>query len=326
MAVYTALSARELGALVRQWDETPLSAYGGIAAGVENTTYWLRLGKRKYVLSLYEKPLRSAEIAFFLSLMQHLADAGLPVPRPLRTRAGAPWASVKGRRCALMPFLPGASLRTPKPPACRALGALLAQLHARALSFPQRRPNPLGPRAWRALLLAAHKAHPLPPEQMRCARRARAHYAAAWPARRALPRGLIHSDVFPDNVFFRRGEISALMDFSFACEDFLLYDVAIALNAWAFAPRPPWRFDADRASALLAGYQTRRALTRAEQAALPILAGGAALQFFLTRQQEWGRRQTNALKDKVESVKDPREYFVKLQFLHAHGAALTELA
>ena len=115
------------------------------------------------------------------------------------------------------------------------------------------------------------------------------------------------------------------MDFSFACEDFLLYDVAIALNAWAFAPKPPWRFHMPQARALLAGYQGRRAFTAAEKTALPTLAGGAALQFFLTRQREWARRQTNALKKKAHAAKDPQEYFVKLQFWRADGTNLSGL-
>jgi len=322
MAVYTALSARDMGALTRQWCAAPLTDYGGIAAGVENTTYWLRLGRRKYALSIYEKPMAVKDLRFFLSLMDHLADAGLPVPRPLTTRRGTPLASVKGKPCALTPFLPGASLKRPSAKACRALGALIAEMHASAASFAPRRKNPLGRDGWARLLRAIRTTNPLPDAQWQFAQDAMAHYTAAWP--KALRRGIIHNDMFPDNVLFRGGKISGLMDFSFACEDVLLYDVAIALTAWAFAPQRPWAFDDKKAAALLAGYQQRRALTAPERRALPILAGAAALQFFLTRQQEWGRRQTSALKD-AGAGKDAREYFAKLQFLRAHGDALAAL-
>jgi homoserine kinase type II len=213
--------------------------------------------------------------------------------------------SVRGKPAAIVTFLSGLSVRRPGVAHCREAGAGLAQLHLAAEGFPLARENDLGQAAWAPLFAGLEAdAEALKPGLSRTIAADLAHLAAAWP--RDLPAGVIHADFFPDNVFFAAGKFAGAIDFYFACNDALAYDIAVALNAWCF--EPDGSFNITSARALVAGYESRRPLSAAERHALPVLAHGAAMRFFLTRLADWGATPAGAL----VRPKDPLEYERKL--------------
>jgi homoserine kinase type II len=307
MAVYTEVRDDELSRFLAGYDVGQLLSYKGIAEGVENTNYLVSTERGPLFLTLYEKRVNSADLPFFLALMEHLAGAGIPCPVPVRDRKGEALAALAGRPAALITFLNGVSVAAPRSEHCAAVGRALAELHLAGQSFAPRRANALGLAGWRALFerlkgnadaIAAGLAAMIEGELD--------HLEASWP--RALPAGVIHADLFPDNVFFLGPRISGLIDFYFACNDALAYDVAVALNAWCFAADQ--RFELAHGKALLAGYASVRPFSAAERDALPLLARGAALRFLLTRAWDW----LHTSKDALVKKKDPGEFVRRLDF------------
>ncbi|MET0745503.1 MAG: homoserine kinase [Microvirga sp.] len=310
MAVYTDVSDEELGAFLETYDIGAVLSYKGIAEGVENTNYILRTSAGSYILTLYEKRVREADLPFFLSLMQHLARRGLNCPLPVVNRAGEALGRLAGRPAVIITFLEGVAVRRPKAQHCAALGTALARLHEAGRDFPMTRPNSLSLEAWPALFAGAEaQADRVASGLAERTRRELADLQARWPA--GLPGGIIHADLFTDNVFFMGEAVSGLIDFYFACTDAYAYDVAICLNAWCF--EADGSFNHTKGRALLAGYQAIRRLEEAEAAALPVLCRGAALRFMLTRLVDWLNVPPGAL----VRPKDPLEYDRKLSF-HRH--------
>ena len=307
MAVYTEIGDEELAAFLEAYDVGRLVSYKGIAEGVENSNFAVRTTAGTFILTLYERRVSSEDLPFFLGLMDHLAARGITCPLPVKRRDGATLGALAGRLAAMVTFLDGVSVRRPRPAHCAELGATLAAMHAAGRSFPLRRPNALSVPAWRPLLDASRAgADGVGRGLLAEVGHALGEVEADWPA--DLPEGVIHADLFPDNVFFLGGRLSGVIDFYFACTDFLAYDLAICLNAWCF--EPDWSFNVTKARALLSAYAARRPLTRAELAALPVLARGAALRFLLTRLYDWLTVPAGALVTK----KDPLEYLAKLRF------------
>ncbi len=314
MAVYTQLAATDLEILTDAYDIGRVVACDGIAEGTENTNYLLTATGGRFVLTLFERRTDAADLPFFLGLMDHLAARGVPCPRPFRGRDGAVWRTLAGRPAALVSRLDGAWPRHPTAEQCRAVGTALADLHVTAAGFGPRRANTLSVDAWGRL---ATKTRPMA-DRLQPGLGAEliaeaAFLAARWPA--DLPRGTIHGDLFPDNVFFDGERLSGLIDFYFACDDLLAYDIAVCLNAWCFdrAPAP----DRARARALIDGYRSRRRLTAAERRALPVLARAAALRFLLTRLLDL----TETPADALVTPKDPLECHGILAFHRVPRAA-----
>ncbi len=307
MAVYTDVPDDELRAFVAVFDLGEVVSCKGIAEGVENSNYLLRTERGTYILTLYERRVAPADLPFFLALMEHLARNGILCPTPLRATDGAALRTLCGRPAAIVTFLDGMWPRRIQPFHCAALGGALARLHVAGQRFPLRRPNALGVAGWRALYEAcrgrAHEVRPGLADELGAELDA---LEAAWPA--ALPQGVIHADLFPDNVFFRGEAVSGLIDFYFACSDFLAYDIAICLNAWCF--EADGSFNVTKARSLLANYRAVRPLEPAEFAALPLLARGSALRFLLTRLYDLLNHPQGAL----VRPKDPLEYLQKLRF------------
>ncbi len=307
MAVYTEVTDEALAAFLRQYEIGTMVAFRGIAEGVENSNYALRTTTGDFILTLYEKRVETAELPWFLGLMEHLAAQGLSCPLPVRGRDGANLYQLAGRTAAVTTFLPGVWPRRVQVAHCEPLGAALARLHLAGQGFAPQRVNTLGPAGWAPLLHACQgRADEVMPGLGEELQAALAGILAAWP--NDLPRGHIHADLFPDNVFFLDGEISGLIDFYFAATDLLAYDVAICLNAWCF--ERDFSFNVTKSQALLRGYVTLRALSAAEQAALPVLAAGAALRFLLTRLYDWLNTPAGALVTR----KDPLDYYRRLRF------------
>ena len=307
MAVYTDVQAEDLAAFVANYDIGELLSYKGIAEGVENSNFLVHTSRGHFILTLYEKRVAAGDLPFFLALMEHLASRGITCPQPVKSRAGNAAGTLAGRPAAIVTFLDGMWLRRPGPGHCAALGEALAQLHVAGADFAMRRKNALSVEGWRPLYAAAQgKGDGLQPGLSDAIAAELKHLEQAWP--RDLPQGVIHADLFPDNVFFLGDKLSGLIDFYFACTDTLAYDVAICLNAWCF--EPDHSYNVTKGRGLLQAYQRIRPLSAAEWSVFPLLARGAALRFLLTRLVDWLDVPPGAL----VRPKDPLEYFRKLRF------------
>ena len=307
MAVYTDITEGELEAFLREYEIGTLMSYKGIAEGSENSNFLLHTSGGTFILTLYERRVEASDLPFFLGLMQHLAQKGVSCPLPVVRRDGGMIGSLAGRPAAIITFLEGVWVRRPKAGHCRELGKALAELHVAGRDFPLSRPNALSVAGWHALWAAARpRADEVEPG---LAAEVDADFAAIdgnWPI--DLPSGVIHADLFPDNVFFLGEKLSGLIDFYFACNDLYAYDLATCLNAWCF--EKDHSFNLTKGTALLAGYQSVRPLEPAERAALPLLARGSALRFMLTRLYDWLTIPDGALVQK----RDPHEYIRRLRF------------
>jgi homoserine kinase type II len=307
MAVYTEVSDEELAAFIASYGLGELLSFKGIAEGVENTNYFIHTSAGTFILTLYEKRVLREDLPFFLGLMEHLAARGFSCPTPVRDLEGLNLKELAGRPAALVTFLEGLWVRRPTTAHCAAVGRALAQLHMGGAGFSLKRANALGLSGWRPLYerFAPH-AGEIAPDLGGLIESELSTLEATWP--RELIDGVIHADLFPDNVFFLGGNLSGVIDFYFACNDALAYDVAVCLNAWCF--EKDLSFNITKSRALLRGYEELRPLSGAERAAMPALARGAALRFLLTRAYDW----LNTPQDALVNPKNPLEYMRRLRF------------
>ena len=307
MAVYTDVAAQDLGSFLAGYDVGELLAYKGIAEGVENSNFLVHTSRGYFILTLYEKRVAAKDLPFFLGLMEHLHARGITCPQPVKNKQGAVLGEVAGRPAAIITFLDGMWIRRPTPAHCAALCTALAKLHLAGLDFAGQRANALSVAGWRPLYEHCRaRANEVQRDLQPFLAAELAHLEQAWP--RDLPQGVIHADLFPDNVFFLGSRLSGLIDFYFACTDFLAYDLAICLNAWCF--ESDGSLNVTKARLLLDGYRRVRALSAAELAALPLLARGSALRFVLTRLFDLLNQPAGAL----VQPKDPVEFLRKLRF------------
>lgn len=312
MAVYTEVSDEDLAAFLAQYDLGALVSYKGIAEGVENSNYLVQTDRDTFILTLYEKRVAREDLPFFLALMEHLAKRGIACPTPIHGYDGAALRELCGRPAAIVTFLRGMWPRRIAPLHCQLLGRAMAEMHLAGESFPLRRSNNLSVAGWRPLYRAcASRAGEVYDDLSEIIATELSFIESAWPA--DLPEGVIHADLFPDNVFFLGDRLSGLIDFYFACNDFFAYDIAICLNAWCF--EPDGSFNITKARHLLAAYRKARPLTPDELTALPVLARGSALRFLLTRLYDWLNHPEGAL----VRPKNPLEYLRKLRFHQGVG-------
>jgi len=308
MAVYTDVAADELAEFLGFYDVGELLSYKGIAEGVENSNFLLHTTAGYFILTLYEKRVARNELPFFLGLMTHLASRGIICPEPLRNKSGEALSTLAGRPAVIINFLEGIWPRKPNAVHCAGVGQALAKMHLAGGDFAMTRANALSVSGWPALFDAAAARADRVQHGLRDFLRAELDYleGGVWPNN--LPQGVIHADLFPDNVFFLGEKVSGIIDFTFACNDMLAYDVAICLNAWCF--ESDCSFNVTKARAFLGAYGRERPLSQAEQDALPLLARGAALRFLLTRLVDFLDVPPGAL----VRPKDPLEYVRKLRF------------
>lgn len=307
MAVYTEISDEELGRYLQAYDIGTLTSCKGIAEGVENSNYLLGTTKGHYILTLYEKRVAVNDLPFFLGLIEHLSRRGLNCPQPIHMKNGEILGELASRPSAIVSFLEGMWVRRPQVAHCEQLGTALAKLHEASEGFAIRRPNALSVEGWQTLwaqnidqsdkVQAGLKGEIS--EELN-------HLVANWP--KELPEGVIHADLFPDNVFFLNDQLSGLIDFYFACNDFYVYDLAICLNSWCF--EQDGAYNVTKGRALVSAYHAERPLSEAEIAAFPLLCRGSALRFLLTRLHDWLRVPPGAL----VVPKDPLEYYRKMRF------------
>jgi len=314
MAVYTDVSDAELSAFLEAFELGRVLAFKGIAEGVENSNFFLKTERGSFILTLYEKRVREEDLPFFLGLIEHLSKKGIPCSLPVKARDGRTWRTLNGRPAAVMTFLSGLSPKRPDAGQCGELGASLARLHLAAADFTLSRANALSLQGWKALVKQCEP-------KANTVRMGLAALIAGelrwldenWP--KDLPQGVIHADLFPDNVFFMEGRISGLIDFYFACNDAFGYDIAVCLNSWCF--ESDGAFNITKGRALIGAYHAVRPLEPREVAALATLARGAALRFLLTRLYDFLNRDAAAL----VKVKDPIEYLTKLRFHQSASGA-----
>lgn len=305
MAVYTDITDEELAELLADFDLGAPLSLKGVAEGVQNSNFLVETETGRYFLTIYERTVAEDDLPFYLGLMRWLAEQGYPSATPIVDRKGETLKRVRGKPCALISFLSGLSVRRPTAAHCREAGEGLARMHLASAGFPMTRFNNLGHTAWTDMFAPLKAdAETLKPGLAAVIEGDLAHLASNWPS--DLPVGTVHADYFPDNVFFAQGRFCGTIDFYFACTDALAYDIAVALNAWCF--EPDGSFNITSARALVAGYEAHRPLSPEERRALPILAHGAAMRFFLTRLLDWGLTPAGAL----VKPHDPMEYERKL--------------
>jgi len=308
MAVYTKVETTDVEAVLNHFGLGRLRSMRGIAEGVENSNYLIESDQARFILTLYEKRVNRADLPFFLGLMQHLNAAGIPCPLPVENAAGEALFEVKGRPAAIITYLDGVSIENPNAEHCAQLGAALARLHDAQDGFHLSRANDLSIDGWSQIAAKTHaRADSVETGLAEIIAAELETLKTIWPQPGSLPEGVIHADLFPDNVFFLKGTLSGLIDFYFACNDAFTYDIAICLNAWCFSSTA--QFLPEHAAAVLSGYQGVRPLNTAELNALPVLCRGAALRFLLTRLYDWLNPTPGAL----VQPKDPRDYLARLK-------------
>ena len=312
MAVYTHLSADDLEMLIGEYDVGVLVSAKGIAEGVSNSNWLVETTTGRFILTMYEHRVEAADLPFFLGLLDHLSAKGSPVPRTIHDRAGAPFRLIDGKAVALIEFLPGVSIDTPRPAQARAVGEALAGIHLAAADFPGRRENTMALPAWRKLLDdCGDRLSEIDGSLSDLVARELDYLETSWPS--DLPRSVIHADLFPDNVLMLGNRVSGLIDFYFACTDIMAYDLAVTHAAWSFTADDGFR--PAIGEALVTGYHQRRPLPTEAWKALPILARGAAMRFLSSRAYDWLHTPADALVMR----KDPMVFARRLAFYEEHG-------
>ncbi len=308
MAVYTPVSVDEVAAFLRDYNLGTYRDHQGITQGVENTNYHLMTDRGRAILTIFEKRTNPADLPFVFGFTRHLGESGIAVPDAYPNQHGALVGTLAGKPASIIRYLDGAGVDDAAitPDMCAQLGRTLAHMHLAAASFTDTRANPVGPPQWRQLLASAVPQTDLVyPELQNRIAGTFADYAALDAA--ALPRGAVHADAFPDNVFFDNGRLSGVIDFYFACTDFYAYDVAMTVNAWCF--NTAGVLVPARLAAFAAAYESVRPLQAAERAAFNTLHRAAALRIFATRLYDWVFTPAGAQVTK----KDPLEYAAKLK-------------
>lgn len=316
MAVYTHVPAEEMERFLTRYDAGTLISAKGIAEGVENSNYLLDTqrddgSRRRFILTLYEKRVDEADLPFFIGLLDHLAQRGCKVPRFIADRTGRRLQQLCGRPACLIEFLSGISVTEPTPPQAGAVGRAMAEMHMAARDFAGTRRNTLDLAGWHELAAQCGTGlESIAPGLTARVTDELAFLDAHWP--RDLERGIIHADLFPDNVLMHGNSLGGLIDFYFSCTDIQVYDLAISHGAWSFSADGEM-FRPSVAAALVRGYADVRGLSPAEIAAFPILCRGAALRFLLTRAYDW----INTPADALVVRKDPLAYRRRLDFYAA---------
>jgi len=276
MSVFTTVSPDDLRHWLQDYAVGELQDLRGIAAGIENTNYFVTTSSGRYVLTLFEK-LTAGELPFYLNLMAHLAERGVPSAHPVANRSGHYLGTLNGKPAALVARLDGSDVSAPTAAHCAAVGTVLARLHQAGASYSATMDNPRGPKWWCSVLpdilpfLPASEAALLQDEV-----RFQSQHRFS-----DLPRGAIHADLFRDNVLFAGDRVAGVIDFYFACTDVLLYDIAVTVNDWCVAA--DGALDVASTRALLDAYAAVRPYTAVESVAWPVMLRGAALRFWVSR-------------------------------------------
>ncbi len=307
MAVYTKVSKADLSPIIEEYNIGQIKELKEIEQGIENSNFFLTTDKNRYVLTIYEKRVREEDLPFYLNLMQHLSQKKFPCPTPIKTKSGAVLSKIHNRPAAIVSFLSGKEAKSIKNEHIEQLGQYIAQMHLATSDFDMHRMNNMSLVSWLDLFGQIGKsADKIKNGLSNEIENELRDLEKNWP--KNLPTGIVHADLFPDNVFFQGTKLAGIIDYYFACNDFLMYDLAICLNAWCFENNND--FNVTKARILLRAYNKVREISDDELDALPILARGAAVRFLLTRLYDW----FNPVDGALVKPKDPIEYLQKLRF------------
>ena len=312
MAVYTKIELEDLLEILEQYSIGNLIEFSGIKEGIENTNYYIRTNKGKFILTIFENRVDDKDIPFFVNIMSHLNKKHFFSPNPIQDNNKNIINEINKKKFIIVSFLEGKWKSKTNYNDCLKLGKCIADMHIKTTDFKQTRENSLSIKGWENLIKSCKtKITEIQlnkfGKDVLCEIEDSFEYCKKnWPAN--LPVGLIHADIFPDNIFFHKNNISGVIDFYFSCTDIIVYEIAIAMNAWCFGENDI--FDPKKASNLIVGYNSKRKLTEEEFNSLSILSQGAALRFLLTRLYDWFNTPKNILIAK----KNPNEYLNKLRF------------
>ena len=310
MAVYTKLSENKLKEFFSKYNLGDLLSYKGIAEGIGNTNYFVQTEKGKFILTLYEKRVEEKDLPFFISLMKNLFDKNFLCPQPIINKNGNYISEISGKKAAVVSFLNGYSKKNLSPDECFMVGEATAKLHLITKDLTGKRENKLSVKSWRNIYDKVKKdCSKIHPNLSSIIEKNLDEIENNWP--KNIPSGIIHADLFPDNIFFKDNEISGIIDFYFSCFDSYSFEIAICLNALCFEGKNEnLSFNVTKAKKFVDGYSSIRKLTVEEKKSLKVLCQGAAIRFLLTRVFDY----LNLTKEAIVKIKDPIEYLKRLEF------------
>lgn len=308
MAVHTVLSEKEINEIIRSYEIGFLSKYEGIVQGIENTNYFIETSVNKFILTIYEKRVNIHDLPFYFDLLEHSKFKKINCPIPIRNRNNKRLQKFDEKYFSLFSFINGECLNRWGPNVCFHVGKILGKFHQKNKSFLKKKLNDFGLTSWTSLFKKCkNQMDSIVPESSEFITREIEYITSNWPSN--LPEGIVHADLFPDNILFINEKISGILDFYFSCVDFYIYDLAILINAWSFQNE---KFEIENFKSLIKGYQSERVINKDEKNALNICLRGASIRFLLTRANDFIYN-----KPKIEN-KDPMSYFKILQFHHTN--------
>ena len=310
MAIYTKLSEKNLKEFFLKYNLGKLIKYKGIQEGIENTNYFIQTETGKFILTVYEKRVEEKDLPFFMGLMRNLYDANFPSPEPIINKNGNYITEIINKKAAVVSFLSGAAKKNLSPNDCHKVGVQTAKFHSITKNLSGKRENKLSVNSWRKIYeKVKNDCSKIHPNLTKTIEKNLDEIENNWPQN--IPSGIIHADLFPDNIFFKSGEITGIIDFYFSCYDFYVFEIAICLNALCFeGKKENLSFNVTKAKKFISGYTSIRKLSDDEKKSLKILSQGAAIRFLLTRVFDY----LNIIEGALVKIKDPIEYLKRLEF------------
>ena len=310
MAIYTRLDQEKIGSILLNYKLGNLKKFEGIKEGIENTNYLIETEKGKYILTIYEKRVNKDDLPFFSKLMLELSKNNFICPKPISNKNNEYISNLDNKKFMIVSYLEGKSKNNLSPPECKIVGREIAKLHQITKDFNFKRENDLSVKSWRRIFTQVKdKCSKIHPELPKLIEANLINIEKEWPSN--LPRGIIHADLFNDNIFFKNNKFSGFIDFYFSCNDFYAFEIAICFNALCFDGfKQNLSFNVTKAKKLMEGYNEVRRISKEEKISIKVLSQGAALRFLLTRVFDY----INIVDDAVVKIKDPIEYLKRLEF------------
>ena len=310
MAVYTKFNQNKINEILSNYNLGKLDSFKGIEEGIENTNYFLSINKKKFILTVYEKRVKSEDLPFFSELMSLLNKANFQCPAPVNNNKNNTITDFEGKKMMIVSFLEGKAKKKLSPNNCKSIGIEIAKMHQLTKNFKLKRQNDLSVKSWRNLFDSVKdKCTKIHKDLPKLIEENLSNVEKNWP--KDLPKGIIHADLFQDNIFFIKDKFSGVIDFYFSCEDFFAFEIAICFNALCFdGSETNLSFNVTKAKHFIDGYSSVRKITEEEIKSIKVLSQGAALRFLLTRVFD----TLNKVEGAIVKIKDPMEYLKRLEF------------
>ena len=307
MAVYTKINKKDLSFINNRFDFENFQSFKGIKQGIENTNYLLKSKNKKFILTIFEKRVLKKEIPFFIKLMDQLSDLNINCPKPLKNRNGNYLIKLKGKQACIVTFLEGKDKKKLNSKNCFNIGKMVALMHLSTKKIKLYRKNSMGVKNLNSILNSIKFKSKRFSNLEKFLKTNYKDIKKRWPKK--LPHGIIHGDLFIDNIFFENNKLSGMIDFYFAANDYFMYEIAICVNALCFdKKKSKFLINKKKVKNLIKGYESIKKISTKEKKSLNILCRGAAMRYFLTRLYDY----TNTPKTALIKIKDPREYYQKL--------------